>query len=236
MQLFFLGIGLGFLSSGHCLGMCGPIAFFLGTNQLKPDSPRIAKALLFITLGAGKALTYGWIGLIFGWAGHLLTEWSDWMGFARALPWISGFFFILSGAAVAGWIPKLEWKVRGMESRFQQLFQSFRKKHDTGSLFALGMLWGLLPCPMVLAPALGAAVSGSAKGLEGALQGFFMMAGFGLGTIPALYTSAMTGQWLNRLRRWSPLAVGLALMVLGISSMAAAYWMGASPGGHSCCH
>jgi len=219
MELFAAGLTLGFLASGHCLGMCGPIAFFLGAHQLPPQSSWQKKIILFLTLGSGKALTYAFLGLLFGLAGHALADWTEWLGFAQALPWISGALFILAGLAMTGWLPQFHNLVSGLETRLGGLLQSFRKKQDRGSLFAMGMLWGLLPCPMVLAPALAAAVSGSVGGADGAMRGFFMMFGFGLGTIPALYSGAAAGVWLLRLRRYSPVVLGLSFILLGIASI-----------------
>lgn len=219
MELFISGLTLGFLASGHCLGMCGPIAFFLGAHQLPPDSPWTKKVLLFLILGFGKALTYAWFGLAFGFAGHVLTRWSQWFGFSLALPWISGSLFILAGLVMAGWLPRFHSTVRGLEKRLSGLLQTFRKKQDLASLFAMGMLWGLLPCPMVLAPALAASVSGAVGGMEGAMRGFFLMLSFGLGTIPALYFGAAAGNWLSQLRRYSPLVLGITFILLGIASI-----------------
>jgi len=220
MDLFLAGLALGFLSSGHCLGMCGPIAFFLGSHQLPPESSRPERCLLFLILGLGKALTYAWFGLFFGLAGHVLTQWSAWLGFSRALPWISGTLFILAGLVLLGVLPQFHHAVRGLEKNFSGFLQSFRKRQSKGTLFAMGMLWGCLPCPMVLAPALAAAVSGSAGGLEGAVRGFLMMFAFGLGTIPALYGSAAAGRRLTQLRRFSPVVLGAGLILLGIASIA----------------
>lgn len=215
MNFFWMGIALGFFSSGHCLGMCGPIAFFFGAHQAGPEAGRFEKFRLFLSLGLGKAFTYAWIGLLFGAAGHLLTRWSSWMGFSMALPWITGILFIFSGLSLAGFFPKLEIFFHSIENYLRRLFLSFRTRQNGGSHFAMGMMWGLLPCPMVLAPALAAAVSGAVGGTEGAIRGFFMMIGFGLGTIPALYAGALAAQWLRRVRTWSPRIVGFSLVGFG---------------------
>lgn len=219
MKIFLIGFTLGIFSAGHCLGMCGPIAFFFGTHQCRSSAGSFEKIRLFLSLGVGKALTYAWIGLIFGAAGHLLTQWSEWLGFSRALPYLTGALFIFSGLAMAGFLPKFEIVLHGLEQSLRRLFSSFRSTQTPGSWFAMGMIWGLLPCPMVLAPALGAAVSGSSGGWEGALKGFFMMFGFGLGTIPALYSGALAADWLNKIRIWSPRIVGFSLISFGVACL-----------------
>ncbi len=219
---FFLwiagGFSLGLLSAGHCLGMCGPIAFFIGSGRNPNEQSFFKKISPFLWLSAGKALTYGWIGLIFGWAGVFLTRWSQWMGFAKMLPVAAGVSMIATGLYVAGAFPKFHVRLRAAENGLGGLLQSLRHGENPAALFAAGMLWGLLPCPMVLVPALGAAISGGSGGAPGALRGFFMMAGFGLGTLPAIAAGGLGGGYLlkNLRRHWKPVWAGLGLAGVGV--------------------
>lgn len=215
-QSLLAGCAMGFLSAGHCLGMCGPIAFFIGAGGTSARGfSRIAP---FLWLGAGKALTYGWIGLLFGFAGHMLTKWGRWMGFAMSLPLVSGIGLILIGLWIAGLFPKAHLRLTFLESRVAAYMNSFKKPQSPAVLLCGGILWGFLPCPMVLVPALGSAVSGGVSGLEGAIKGFVMMAGFGAGTVPALAVSGLGGGELlaKMKRRMSPGWVGLCLAAGGV--------------------
>lgn len=224
---------LGLLSSAHCLGMCGPIALFAGARAGGADARGRAPALVWMC--AGKALTYGCIGLLFGWAGHLLTSWGAWMGVAHALPVAGGSILILAGLFVAGVFPRLEIRLRGLESRLGEALGSLGGRPGAPAFLAAGMLWGLLPCPMVLVPALASAVSGGAGGVEGAARGFFMMTGFGLGTTPALLVPGLAGErLLGKVRPFGhPAWMGAILIALGAGLVIWGPRMSSSA--HGCC-
>ena len=231
MIVFASGFVLGLLSSAHCLGMCGPIAFFLSSKSAQAFAHSKSKwAFLFL----GKSFTYALIGLFFGFAGHALTQWSSWMGISKAMPAVSGVLFILTGLSIAGFIPKLELAAHKLEGFLRPAFSSLTTETNLSSYFSLGMLWGFLPCPMVLAPALGSAVTGSIGGVSGAIQGFAMMFAFGLGTIPALLASGASAHYLNRVRRLSPRFVGICFVVLGFACFVFSSAMVKAVQGH--CH
>lgn len=157
------------------------------------------------------------------------------MGLAHALPVVSGVTLIIAGLFVAGAFPRLEIRLKGLESRLGEAFGSLGGRAGTPAYLAAGMLWGLLPCPMVLVPALGSAVSGGVGGAAGAAQGFFIMAGFGLGTAPALLAAGLGGDRLFSTIRayWRPAWMGAVLIVIGVALIVFAIQMTRS--GHGCC-
>ncbi len=220
MMSFFLwaaaGFWLGILSSLHCLGMCGPIAFFIGSGR-SGRRGFFQKTGPFLWITAGKALTYGCIGLTFGWAGYFLTRWDPWTRFSRDLPLASGLLMIAAGLYAAGYFPALRKRFHAAEAKLGGLLQGLRAVENPGAFFAAGMLWGFLPCPMVLLPALGAVFSGGSGGATGALRGFFMMLGFGIGTAPAIVAGGLGGSLLlqNLRRRLRPAWTGLGMAGLG---------------------
>lgn len=229
------GFALGLLSAGHCLGMCGPVAFFVGSGQNAASRGRLARLAPYFWLCAGKALTYAWIGLLFGYAGHLLTRWSQWMGLSRLLPLVSGGSMVLAGLWIAGLLPKPAFRAGVLEQKVSEYLRSFKRRQTPPVLFAAGMVWGFLPCPMVLVPALASAVQGGVSGAQGALHGFFMMAGFGAGTFPALAAAGLGGDWTARLRgRLSPLWAGLCLAGFG-AALIGFYWTSHANPHSTCC-
>ncbi|MBI4971091.1 MAG: sulfite exporter TauE/SafE family protein [Candidatus Omnitrophica bacterium] len=211
------GFILGLLSAGHCLGMCGPLAIFLGT-RFGDQNASLGRRIFFqVLLSAGKTFTYALIGLIFGFAGSLLATWSRWMKLSHTLPVIFSVLLIILGLSFFGFLPKIEMQFKKSEGWLFSLFRSHMPSHKSQAAFLTGMVWGLLPCPMVLVPALSAAVSGGFGGVEGALRGFFMMLAFGAGTFPAILSSAVVGTMIKfDIRRWSGILAGCFLIVLGI--------------------
>lgn len=214
------GFILGLMSSAHCLGMCGPLAILVGTKLGGTEVSSRKRFWLTMLAATGKAFTYSLIGLAFGFAGALLSDWSRWMKLSHLFPVIASAILIITGLGLIGIFPRLELRLKPVETF---LFSSFRKNIPDGQIsgaFVSGMLWGFLPCPMVLVPALAAAVSGGAAGVEGAMRGFFMMLAFGAGTFPAIVSSAYAGSLIRfNLGRWAQFAAGMALIFLGIGSI-----------------
>jgi sulfite exporter TauE/SafE len=66
--IFISAFSLGLLSSFHCVGMCGPIAFSLPTQHLQPVK-KLAGILLY---NAGRILTYAAMGILFGVIGRTI--------------------------------------------------------------------------------------------------------------------------------------------------------------------
>lgn len=156
------------------------------------------------------------------------------MGLAQALPIVSGALLILAGFYVGGLFPRLEIRLRSLEARLGGAFGALGSHPGAPTLLAAGMLWGLLPCPMVLVPALGSAVSGGAGGPSGAVRGFLIMTGFGLGTAPALIAAGLGGDRLLKALRahWHPAWMGMLLVALGAGLIYAALRMGCPAHGH----
>jgi sulfite exporter TauE/SafE len=196
---------LGLVGSLHCAGMCGPIAIALPLNN-QSWFARISGGLLY---NFGRTLTYGLLGLIFGFAG---------MGLALggAQQWVSivlGALMILTvlipriggaGRKVAGMADKLTGAIK---KPFIRLF----KLKTYRSLFFIGLLNGFLPCGLVYIALAGALVM--SKYYEGA----FYMVFFGLGTVPMLLAISIAGNIISqKLRHKLTKAIPFIIILLGI--------------------
>jgi hypothetical protein len=213
------GLVLGLLSSPHCFMMCGPISLFLGSRTFRQEASRVDKYLFYLYSGLGKAFTYSLIGLTFGYAGKLLTRWSAWMQPSHKIPYVISFLFLLLAGNVLGWWRPLEIHFGKWTHKLTSLLGKLPAPKDKASFFVTGLLWGMIPCPMVLAPALGAAVAGNTGGVHGALQGFAMMFSFGLGTIPVIVGAALFGAAAKQKTLKMPTYVSGGLyLVLSITS------------------
>ena len=205
MAWLFAGLVFGFLGSVHCIGMCGPLALSLpGADQNRVRF--LAERLLY---NLGRALTYTALGGLVGLAGHLVSL----SGAQQALSVAIGALFVLAAAVpwVSRQIQALEQAPSDLLGRIMAPIGSLYRRGGAGSLFIVGLLNGLLPCGFVYAGLATALTAGTAAG------SMLFMAGFGLGTFPALLGVSILGRvarpvWRTRLQRLVP--VGLALVGL----------------------
>ena len=90
-----------------------------------------------------------------------------------------------------------------------------RRTRPAARAWLAGALTGLLPCGWLWAFVVAAAGTG------GALAGAAVMAVFWLGTVPAMTGGlALAGPLLDRLRRRLPTVTALALLALGLATLA----------------
>jgi len=205
---------LGFLGSVHCLGMCGPLMLGLPGMHLATPS------FVFTRLAhqAGRILMYSLMGAVVGGLGEAVIPGSA----QRILSLIAGAVILV--------VAVLAWKGRGMNipaagpwvklvSRFRRTWSPALQKSSPLALFLWGGLNGLLPCGLVYAGLAGALASGSA------LAGAATMAAFGLGTLPAMLATALSGKNIGaatrrKLQRLAPAGaalVGILLVFRGLA-------------------
>lgn len=213
MEWIFAGIAFGFLGSFHCIGMCGPLALALPGSDRKTTSLILSRLVYNI----GRLITYSLLGITVG----LLSKMVSISGFQQWLS-IGVGLFILLGLSVSSLRTKLnQWKsypsslMRKAANPIKRLF----KKDTIGSLFLIGLLNGLLPCGFVYMGLATALTSGTV------LKSTIFMAGFGLGTIPAmlgvsLASGLISVSFRRRLKKWSPYFiafVGILLIIRGLN-------------------
>lgn len=174
---------LGFMSSGHCLGMCGGIACALGLQQ----HPHPKAALLLYQ--AGRITTYTLLALIFGATlQHTLHK------FPLLSPWlrsIAGVLLLAMALHIANWwsgVTQLEKIGARWWRPLQTLAKPLLPAQQYWQIFTLGLLWGWLPCALVYSTLTWAASQANA------LQAAALMLFFGLGTTPALLASGIFAQ------------------------------------------
>ena len=202
---WWTAISLGLISSFHCIGMCGPIAFALPLNR-KNVMTKSMGALLY---NLGRLTTYSILGALFGVVGKGLFT----AGVQRGLSIGVGVVFLLSVL-----IPLLGKKGYNLESYVVQYIGGLKgalskqfKKQSNGSLFIIGSLNGLLPCGMVYLALAGAIGSGS---LIGGIEFMFL---FGLGTLPLMYASSIMGDMISiSFRKKVRKAVPVFVAIMGL--------------------
>jgi len=190
---WWLGLG----SSGHCIGMCGPIAMAL---PFRDTYGRMHWGKYYL-YQIGRVLTYISIGLIIGMLGKAIT----WQGFGNWLSVLSGLFLIILAFNHSIW--NSAKSNSPLNARIGKIWKrTFESKNISAYLFA-GAANGLLPCGMVYAAAI------AALGTADSTQSISLMAGFGLGTIPVFLLLPMFSKLISRYPKiWKsfvPLALGL---------------------------
>ncbi|PKL79117.1 MAG: hypothetical protein CVV25_09190 [Ignavibacteriae bacterium HGW-Ignavibacteriae-4] len=175
------GFVLGILGSMHCVGMCGPIALAIPHKSTNKTSIAIDNAFY----NGGRVITYMILGTILGLIGSAIS----FSGLQEKLSIVIGVLML-----VLTFGPKI-FKISGKVDSFfysgvgklKGYFSTFLRKKGKLALFTLGLLNGLLPCGLVyvaLAASLGIADYMSSMGF---------MAGFGIGTAPAMFAVSYLG-------------------------------------------
>ena len=164
---------IGFLSSFHCVGMCGPLILGYSAKQAVNGHKSYPAHLLY---GLGKTLSYTSIGALFGSFGAIVSFTPYTQGVVGIA---AGIFLLLFGLHMLEIFPALhhfQLKTPGAVMRF--IGKEYRKHSNP---FIIGLLNGLMIiCGPLQAMYVMAAGSGSIS--EGAAILFF----FGIGTLPLL--------------------------------------------------
>lgn len=199
-------IAIGFLGSFHCVGMCGPIALAV---PLKNNNfwSRLLGSLIY---NSGRIITYSLLGMLFGLLGKgfVLAGWQNILSVTLGVLILGSLFlpkvFTLSGKT--GFLYRI---VEKLKNALRKLFGI----HNYGSLLVIGILNGLLPCGLVYMGIAGSMATGSV------VKGTLFMAGFGLGTFPAMMTVGMIRNLISisfreRIRKTVPIFVGIMAVLL----------------------
>ncbi|MBV8254719.1 MAG: sulfite exporter TauE/SafE family protein [Chitinophaga sp.] len=204
---------IGFAGSFHCVGMCGPIALTLPVRHLE-GGRKMAGILLY---NAGRISTYALLGGLFGWMGKQVVM----AGFQQRLSVTMGLLllaavllnFIAGSNKVRVTMPGvITGKIKAELGRLLAA-QRFR------TLYAIGILNGLLPCGLVYMGIAGATSTGTVE------KGMLFMTAFGAGTLPAMTAAAWFGHLLsipvrNKIRKAVPYMIavmGILLIMRGMN-------------------
>ncbi|MEP7165716.1 MAG: sulfite exporter TauE/SafE family protein [Ferruginibacter sp.] len=211
MSMFIAALIMGGIGSVHCIGMCGPLALSLPVVS-NDHSSRFVSTLLYNT---GRVVTYALLGAVFGLVGMSFAI----FGYQQWLSLILGSLIIIfiilpkhhpvlkNNRVVLHFFEKIR-------SSLATLFS--RKNYH--SLFFIGLLNGLLPCGLVYI-AIAAAVSTASI-----FKSSLFMAGFGLGTLPVMWSIAFFGSLVSmNMRRnikkcypYVMFLVGVLLVIRGL--------------------
>lgn len=237
LTAFLLGLTGSF---GHCVGMCSGVSLLLSRKAN-------ATGWRLLLLHAGRLTTYGLLGALAGGIGLALNAAGSHAGHSHmpppaagwpALTAIQGVLALLTAlvavymaVALVGHAPSPEIYLRHWTQGWGWLMRRVpgpvteEGRNPVSSLltiYGLGLLWGLLPCGLVWAALLTAAVAASP------VAGALTMVAFGLGTWPVGLSVSLAAHWPGWTLRPSPhlrslaavliLAFGLQMALRGLAA------------------
>lgn len=212
IAVLIAGLSLGAISSFHCVGMCGPIAFALPVQELSQRKRQLA----VLSYHFGRVLTYATMGAIFGLLGRQVYI----AGFQRWFSIILGILVLLLLVQYIQSKQRIQASVfNQLQKKVQQWMGYLLKERKPFSFLLLGMANGLLPCGMVYLAIAGALSTNSLT------DGIFFMTAFGLGTFPAMLTLSLFGfmasitvrNYIKKLTPYIIAVMGILLILRGLN-------------------
>ncbi len=219
---------VGLLGGLHCIGMCGGIvsAFSAASRPARvfpialthvQVTPTLAfsNLTLIFAYNAGRIASYAIAGAMVGGIAGGVRSWSNLAALQMAGYWLTNLMLVALGLYLMDvWrgLAHLEKYGQVIWRRIQPLMKHLLPIDNAGKAFALGGLWGWLPCGMVYSVLLTAMFSGSA------VSGASVMLAFGLGTLPMMVGLGLIG---TRLRIWAQrravrIACGALVLSFGV--------------------
>ncbi len=226
----------GLVGSGHCLGMCGPLAALAGLRR----EGRGAAAVSALTHNLGRLLSYALLGALVGALGMAAGSLAPVAAAGPALRIALGVVLVLLGVQLVApgfRLNPLDLVGRKLGvplwRRLQPLTLRLNQRKGVAANLARGMLWGWLPCGLVYSLLALAAVSGTAG------SGALVMVAFGVGTLPAMLGVGLLGSPFAGLSkaRLKPL-MGAMMIASGfaVSAMPVMHLSGAHDHSHHAQH
>lgn len=218
LSLVTSGIALGLASAVHCAAMCGGIA--CGALMLIGASSATERNQQLALMQVGRIATYAGLGAVSGAIGGGFAAAKGGFSFA-VMQWAAAATMLWIGLVTAGAMPRLSLLDRGFShvgNVVEMFTMPLRKRRIAGPL-ALGVAWGLNACPMLYGAVFFSSLTGST------MNGFLFMAGFGLGTVPAVIAAA-NGLTFLRAVNGKPAVRWLAGGAIAFSGLASVYLTG----------
>lgn len=203
---------LGFLGSGHCLGMCG--GFMSALALTLPASQSQQRTKLLLSYNLGRLASYGLAGGVAGLLGWVLVS----TPLALAVRSLAALLLILMGIYLCGWwsgLSHIEKLGQGLWKNLQPITQKLLPMDNHPKALLLGLLWGWLPCGLVYSTLLWAATQGNA------LHSLWLMLAFGLGTTPVLFVTGLAAKQVEGLLKQKTIRQlgGSLIILLGLWSL-----------------
>jgi hypothetical protein len=206
---------VGLLGGAHCLGMCGGIVTAL-TVQMPKHRPAWS---LHLAYHAGRITTYALAGVLAGGLGAAALRLDGILPVQILLYVVAQLMLVALGLYLLGvprYLDMFERAGRALWRRLQPAASALFPIRTARRGYAVGLLWGLLPCGLVYSVLVTALVTGSAA------NGALAMLAFGAGTLPSLLAAGTVFPALQRIRRTQTVrrAAGGVVIAFGLVGLA----------------
>ncbi len=167
-----------------------------------------------LAFNAGRIASYMIAGVLAGLVGSVPAM-INIASVQTAAYWLANLMLVALGLTLMNvWhgLSRIEAVGQVAWRRVQPLIRTLLPVQNPMQAFALGGLWGWVPCGMVYSVLMTALLSGSAS------RGALVMLAFGLGTLPLLFTMGLAGTSIQPLlkKRAVRVIAGLLVLAFGI--------------------
>ena len=213
---------IGFVGSGHCLGMCGPLilAYSLhikrdqGQVNVEGASPTDTGLFHHLTFHFGRLLSYGLLGASAAALFHFAGLSKFFINLRGGITFFGGILMIFLGVVLLKIVPlpsSFSLLSTSTASLSKRLFPAPFRSQRLGSKMALGIAAGFLPCGLSWSMIVKAATT------QDITEGFFTMVAFGLGTLPILFLTGFSASFLSlKIRILGEKVAALSVIVMGL--------------------
>ncbi|MBP5978723.1 MAG: sulfite exporter TauE/SafE family protein [Halomonas sp.] len=219
----------GLMGGAHCIGMCGGIMSAL-TFAVPPSMRRPARmGGLLLSYNLGRITSYMTAGALVAALGTLISL----SPLARqVLQGLAALMLILMALYIANWwkgLLRVEAVGKRLWRHLEPVGRRLMPVVHFPQAFALGALWGWLPCGLVYS------MLAWSLAIAQPLQGALLMGAFGLGTLPALLATGLAARKLGHLIR-HPATRTLAALTIIAFALWQLWTLNAHLGGHDHAH
>jgi sulfite exporter TauE/SafE len=196
--------------------MCGGIVTALSLGL--PPSALGQRWQLLLAYNLARITSYSLAGGLLGGLGWLAANWSGLYQVQLGLRWLAALFMVALGLYLAGW-----WRglvvIEGLGSRLWRRIEPcgrrFMPVRSPAQAFALGLLWGWLPCGLVYSVLVWSISTADP------LYGAALLLSFGLGTLPNLLAMGLLAERLSTRVRdpWVRRVAGSLVMGFGVFAL-----------------
>lgn len=201
----------GLMGGAHCIGMCGGIMSAL-TFAVPPSMRHPARlGGLLLSYNLGRILSYMVAGALVAALGTLVALSPA----ARVgLQLVAAVMLILMALYIANWwkgLLRVEATGRYLWRYLEPLGRRLMPVVHLPQAFALGAIWGWLPCGLVYSMLAWSLATADPQ------QGALLMGAFGLGTLPALLATGLAARQMGQLIRHPATRTVAALTIIGFA-------------------
>lgn len=210
---------VGLLGGVHCAGMCGGIVAAVSSSSGR------AGWGLQLAFNGGRIAVYAVAGALAGAIGSMAMFVDGWLPVQLVMYVLANLMLIGLGLYLFG-ITRYIAAVERLGARawtwIRPVAGRFLPAHTLPRAFALGLLWGWIPCGLVYSMLATALLAGDAAGGAG------VMLAFGLGTLPNLLAAGALMRALSAHRhgRTARAVAGSVVLGLGLFGIAHAGGVG----------